>query len=197
MICTARRSPGRWDAAGYFGISQDMLDYGYINHRPDYRRKAADTMSLILCDRNESPGRAAGPGYESREIPFRFAALWSARWEVSCALVADTRDSGGRRSPRSCGTGSLRHLRMSSRMVERSIRRALPIITRKPCFSAAVRNDPGGSPSSAAASSMVSSRGIGRQASCSPGAPGPALMRSASVSSMRSPTPNSCIWWRR
>ena len=49
---------------------------------------------LILCDRKESPGRAAGPGYDSREIPFSFAALWSARWEVSCALVADLRDFG-------------------------------------------------------------------------------------------------------
>lgn len=49
-----QRGMNRWNAAGYFGISQDMLERVYAHHHPDYLREAADTMSLIFCDRKES-----------------------------------------------------------------------------------------------------------------------------------------------
>ena len=45
-----QRGMNRWDAAGYFGISQDMLERVYAHHHPEYLREAADTMSLDLYD---------------------------------------------------------------------------------------------------------------------------------------------------
>ena len=49
-----QRGMNRWDAAGYFGISQDMLERVYAHYHPDYLREAANTMSLNLGDRKVS-----------------------------------------------------------------------------------------------------------------------------------------------
>ena len=168
------------------------MRHNTVRHARRGRHLVADSL------RSQRIARKIGhAGYESREIFLSVAAVSSARRVLFSGLVPDASEPCRCVSPPSSGTGLLRHFRMSAGRVEASIRRALPIITGKPCFSAAVRSEPDGTPSSAALSSMVSSREIRRQAPCSPGFSGPASIAPTSSSSIRSPTPISCILWRR
>ena len=49
-----QRGMDRWQAAGYFGVSMDVLERTYGHHDPDYLREAADAMNLKLCVRKDS-----------------------------------------------------------------------------------------------------------------------------------------------
>lgn len=110
--------------------------------------------------RRTRPGRSIFLGEVPRESSFSFSVIASARCGLPASGVADDVIAAAVAATIQSGSlGVSRHLSINSGMSLGSIRSARPILTRNPCCCAAVRREPGGTPSSIAAFSIVRSRG--------------------------------------